>query len=51
MDASPEASDIKVVEGDKYASICHYFEKISVFQAKLMLMNNEAWDNNKEIIL
>jgi hypothetical protein len=49
MDASPEASDIKVVEGDKYASICHYFEKISVFQAKLMLMNNEAWDNIGEM--
>ena len=36
--------------GDAGFGRCHYFEKNRVFKANLMLMHNEAWDNNKEII-
>ena len=36
-----------MAEGDKLAITYHYFEKNRVFQANLMIMNNEAWDNMK----
>ena len=37
-----------MAEGDELAITCHYFEKNRVFQANLMIMNNEAWDNIEE---
>jgi len=39
-----------VAEGDELAITCHYFEKNRVFQANLMIMNNEAWDNIEKVV-
>jgi hypothetical protein len=39
-----------VAEGDELAITCHYFEKNRVFQANLMIMNNEAWDNIEMVV-
>ena len=46
----PEVWYYGVAEGDKLAITCHYFEKNRVFQANLMIMNNEAWDNIEKVV-
>ena len=46
----PKVRYYGVAEGDKLAITYHYFEKNRVFQANLMIMNNEAWDNIEKVV-